>query len=910
MNLLSYSPSHIDASILEGLVVGAERKRLIEDLVAATQDEVARDRHRHQLVIGPRGSGKTHVLSVVANRLRQSPELGASTLPITLAEEEVASHPADLLYKILLAVESELHVMAERKGRGFDAERREIRATIEAVRLQPDHRLALEIAAAGLDAISRSLRRLIVAIVENLDILLYSGPGLSRQSGLDEQRILRRVLFDSSGMLLIASAPSHFAEVSDPRAAFAGFFELHTLGELAPHEMLDLIRARLEVEMKTPGEDPGRRARLETLAAGFEKRKAKLRGLLTLTGGVPRFAHLFFDLLVESDIGSVVGTVARFLDAQTPYFQIRLDPRVVPEAELEILDLIASATRPLAPSEIVGKLRAVSPNAVSMYLKRLRDRGLVRQLGSSRKDVRYDVSEPLFRLWRRFRLGRTEREQIALLAEFVAAIFEPAELVADIQSLAADQDLSLRRRVLESALGQLAEGSAEARSSNPRIRRLLERAHREYLSGTLANAFRLYQKLIIELRREGDTVLLARQLGRFAHVALLADRLPAAKAAMKEAEKLAGEVSDTAALANAIQARGQLAFRAGDNVEALAAFEEARGLYTETGDLLGHAFAVRSSGQALLLLGRTHEALRRFREAAELYAGLQFEIGRANAIRCIAEALLRLGHYADALIAFDESEAICDREQEILGKANSVTGRAEIWSRTGRDAEALAEFNRAGVLYRGVGSKLGRAYTLSSAAEILFRLGRAEEARAAYTEAGALFDESGSSFGRAICEYGYGLLAWQAAPSAAAVEHLVNAYITGHTSDVAFSRKVVQAIWAWLDQLVPATATVRIGDLLRLIAPLLGDADSDEAIRGGLAHFSVRLLARAGAQPLLDVLPVIDESLPASTRDLLRPARLAAEVMVGARDESLPEETEEIRRAVVEVLTKVGAEQA
>ncbi|HVT15896.1 MAG TPA: tetratricopeptide repeat protein [Thermoanaerobaculia bacterium] len=907
MRPLSYSPSHVEASILEELVVGGERLKLVDDLVALIQDEITRERHRHQLLIGPRGSGKTHVLSVVANRVRQSPELAASVLPIALAEEEVASHPADLLYKILLAVESELHNTPALHGSSFDNARQEIEATLETVRLQPDDRRALETAAAGLDAISRSLGRLVVPIVENLDTLLYSGPGLSRQSGLDEQRILRRVLFESRGMLLIASAPSHFAEVSDPRAPFAKFFELRTLGELSPREMLDLIRARLNVEMKAPGDDPTRHARLMTLATGFERRKAKLRGLLALTGGVPRFAHLFFDLLVESDIGTVVGAVARFLDAQTPYFQVRLDPRVVPEAELEILDLVASATGPLAPSEIVGKLRSVSPNAVSMYLKRLRDRGLVRQLGSSRKTVRYDVSEPLFRLWRRFRLGRTEREQIALLAEFVAAIFEPAELVADIQSLASKQELSLRRRVLESAMERVAEVLSEERLRNPKIHQLLERADRVYLTGTLANAFELYQKLIIELRREGDEILLARQLGRFAHVALLADRLPVAKRAMVEAERLAREVDDTLALANAIRAGAELAFRAGDTVGALAAYEKAGELYREIGDFLGSAYSLRGRGQVLLRLGNPQEALPLFNEARELYTRNHFEIGRANAIRCIGEALLRLESYADALAAFEESGAICEKEHEILGKANSMTGRAEVLSRMGRDAKALETFHAAGEIYRNVGSKLGRAYTLSSTAEILFRLNRPQDARVSFVEAEALYVEAGSDFGRAICQYGYGLLAWQATLSAEALEHLVAAYLTARMSDLAFSRKVVRAIWAWLDQLVSLAATAEFGALLRLIAPLVGYADRDEAIRGGLAHFSVHFMATAGAQPLLDLLPVIDESLPASTRDLLRPARLAAEVVVGARDRSLADESEEVRRAVSEVLIQVGA---
>ncbi len=84
-----------------------------------------------------------------------------------------------------------------------------------------------------------------------------------------------------------------------------------------------------------------------------------------------------------------------------------------------MLDAIASAEGPLTPKEVAARLRARSPNAVSTCLKRLRERGLVKPTGPSRRDVRYDLTEPLFRIWRRFRRGRAERNQVVLLAEFV-----------------------------------------------------------------------------------------------------------------------------------------------------------------------------------------------------------------------------------------------------------------------------------------------------------------------------------------------------------------------------------------------------------------------------------------------------------------------------------------------------------
>ena len=116
-----------------------------------------------------------------------------------------------------------------------------------------------------------------------------------------------------------------------------------------------------------------------------------------------------------------------------------------------MLDALASAPGPLTAKEIAAELRAKAPNAVATYLKRLRERGLVRPSGTSRKDTHFDLTEPLFRVWRRFRLGRTEREQIVVLAEFIAAMFSREEIEEEWELLPDAGPTRFRRLVLEAA---------------------------------------------------------------------------------------------------------------------------------------------------------------------------------------------------------------------------------------------------------------------------------------------------------------------------------------------------------------------------------------------------------------------------------------------------------------------------
>ena len=89
---------------------------------------------------------------------------------------------------------------------------------------------------------------------------------------------------------------------------------------------------------------------------------------------------------------------------------------------------------------------------------------------------------------------------------------------------------------------------------------------------------------------------------------------------------------------------------------------------------------------------------------------------------------------------------------------------------------------------------------------------------------------------------------------------------------------------------------------LRRTEPLLRETEADEFARQRVIQFARDFLTTQGPELLLDVLPVLESGLPEESSTLLRPLRLAAEVQAGRRPGELPEEPEEMRRAVQEVL--------
>jgi tetratricopeptide (TPR) repeat protein len=398
--------------------------------------------------------------------------------------------------------------------------------------------------------------------------------------------------------------------------------------------MVALIKSRLDLELENETLDSARRTRLQALADHYEGRIPKLRGLLVLTGGLPRFAHLLFDLLAETDLSSVAGTLSRFLDEQTPYFQSRLDPRLIPKAELEVLDAIASAAGPLTPKEVAARLRARSPNAVATCLKRLRERGLVKPTGPSRRDVRYDLTEPLFRVWRRFRRSRAERDQVVLLADFVAAMFDRPELEADWQGLMKTEAAGLRRSVVETALSLQGwkppqpEFASILEGLPGPIKDLIERADQEYSIGTELKAFELLSEALVAVRREGSETSLTWLLNWFAAIANFAGQFEAGRQAAVEAEERSTREEEDLGLALATINRGYSHLGLGDNPQALEAFKIAEDLFLKNGHDLGHAHSLCGRGEVLLQLGDNSRALEAFKIAEDLLLKSGYDLGR------------------------------------------------------------------------------------------------------------------------------------------------------------------------------------------------------------------------------------------------------------------------------------------
>src|SRR5688500_13783178 len=100
------------------MTCGATRLQLIDELVELLRAiRTKRSGFPHQLVIGPRGAGKTHLLRVVVHRAMADPALRSAWWPIVLPEEIAVRGPAQLPREALRRLSSDLEAAGEGKAR-------------------------------------------------------------------------------------------------------------------------------------------------------------------------------------------------------------------------------------------------------------------------------------------------------------------------------------------------------------------------------------------------------------------------------------------------------------------------------------------------------------------------------------------------------------------------------------------------------------------------------------------------------------------------------------------------------------------------------------------------------------------------------------------------------------------------
>ena len=606
VSISRFTPSTMPEDLLERLFV--VRKPVLESLMKRVGDLGNTPSPHHTLLVGPRGAGKTHLISLVYHRAKNRAGTdGGKPLRIAWLPED----PWTIVsYARLLA------------------------AILERVAPDTGVRSADE---AELDARLRSTSRKdgpVLVLMENVDQILDALGEVGQQK-------LRNLLQTESGVLIIGSTTRLDRSLSSHAAPFFGFFDTIRLEPFSPEEAREMLTALAReadnAELAERLSSSGALARIHTIAH--------------LAGGQPRLWALLGSALTVEELRDLAALLLSRFDDLTPYYQEQL-ARLSPLQRLVVAEL-AAADRPLPVKDIAERVGS-DQRSVAKAVGDLAERGWLKPVSTiftellDRRRTYYDLAEPLARL--AFQIKDSRGEPLPLVVDFLVNWFDADQLRSSdgsdygrvaLMRMEQDEVGGLARRLtslpesripsldllgqVEDALAAFSAGDAEpVMALRSTLRQAIElRAHDE--GGIASVRLELLEDALREVGDvpRGDTnsawVGRAERLDAEAQSPqsrLILVRWLAASWRFDEAEAALGTISSEQAALEGANAVAQAYESAGRLDEAIPLYEKAladsvRVLGRDHPDVLG---ARNNLAVAYRVMGRLSEAIALFEE--------------------------------------------------------------------------------------------------------------------------------------------------------------------------------------------------------------------------------------------------------------------------------------------------------
>ena len=382
VSISRFTPSTMPEDLLERLFV--VRQPILEKLMDRVANLGTTPSPHHTLLVGPRGAGKTHIISLVYHRSKKLIAQGFGFQIAWLPEDPwVIMSYRHLLSEILRSV-------------------------------HPDQRPQSR-AEAELDVQLRAVIKEngpILILAENFDQILDA-------LGEQGQQKLRHLLQTDSNILIIGSTTRLDRNLSNHSHPFFGFFDTIRLTPFSPEEARKML-----VALATEGKDDRLRKKLSDDAA-----LSRICTIAHLAGGQPRLWALLGSALTVEQLDHLTDLLLIRFDDLTPYYQEQLS-RLSPQQRLVVAEL-ASADRPLPVKELAERI-GVDQRSVAKTVSDLTDRGWLEPISTifadllDRRRTYYELAEPLARL--AFQIKESRGEPLPLIIDFLINWFDADQL--------------------------------------------------------------------------------------------------------------------------------------------------------------------------------------------------------------------------------------------------------------------------------------------------------------------------------------------------------------------------------------------------------------------------------------------------------------------------------------------------
>ncbi|MBL8873833.1 MAG: tetratricopeptide repeat protein [Planctomycetaceae bacterium] len=387
-----YKPNMSSRLIRDQLTVG--RDEILIDTIDHLRNAVDRTSKHHFLFLGPRGIGKSHLLSVIEDRISSEPRLSSRIVVVRFPEESIGTLSfADILKQIISTLAARLPT--EPVWQELSTKLNQTTDPTETV----------DLAIPFIRRTNLEKKRTIVVMIENLNELF------SRQIRIDQQiSAIRKFFMDNNGCLLIATATMLFDAITDVSQPFYDFFDTQILSPFTKRQCVTLL------------------GRMRAIY-GYLKREENdvshcVMAMHDITGGNPRLIVMACELIVRDQIETAKELLLKLIDSISPTYQAKL-AEMAPQ-ERAIMETISSMreTTPRTPASIALKL-GMSEKQTSALLKRLADaRQVLPETNPIDKRSRtYRICDCFFDIWLSFQAEDILRRRIISVADFLDSYY-------------------------------------------------------------------------------------------------------------------------------------------------------------------------------------------------------------------------------------------------------------------------------------------------------------------------------------------------------------------------------------------------------------------------------------------------------------------------------------------------------
>ena len=405
------------------------RTHLLDNAIESLRGSTTRKSKNHLLFIGPRGIGKTHLLSCIEDAVRSDEALGASVVVARFPEE---SNRTLSFADFLIGMCGILKEVLEDEPLWTEL--------FAAVETEEDDARVADTLVPAIRKDNRRRGRTLLVMLENL------GEILGRQiRDRNDVAALRKFLMADNGCLLVATAPLHFDGVTDVGQPFYDFFDIQILENLSFEETIEVMRRNLEWEDRAD------------ILGTLEDMQPRLQALYRMTGGNPRLTMMLYELIAHESITSVQDQFHLLLDRISPFYQGRLND--LPPGQRALLECLACMRdQEKTPAAIAARMR-MSQQETSSLLKRLSDAHYLRSDRHPRdkRSRLYTIREGFFDIWLAMSLSRGVSRRMPFLLDFFSVFYPSIEDREEKRSRLRDRLLEEGGLDAETALDYLSE---------------------------------------------------------------------------------------------------------------------------------------------------------------------------------------------------------------------------------------------------------------------------------------------------------------------------------------------------------------------------------------------------------------------------------------------------------------------